>query len=167
MVLSPLELPSPTLPDRLIALRDVVAREAQTILTQYGSDSACLTESKSAKNLAHYLALRRHDLRPIQEELAEAGISSLGRCEAHVMHTINRVVALLQRGYSPHPPVQAELGGGPTYYDGRADLRKNTEVLFGPQDNGRHLYPGRATQPNPRRRLLDGGHFGEPFHRGL
>lgn len=137
MVLSPLELPSPTLPDRLIALRDVVAREAQTILTQYGSDSACLTESKSAKNLAHYLALRRHDLRPIQEELAEAGISSLGRCEAHVMHTINRVVALLQRGYSPHPPVQAELGGGPTYYDGRADLRKNTEVLFGPQDNGR------------------------------
>ena len=137
MALSSLELPSPNLTDRLITLREDIAREAQTILAQYGTDAACLTESKSAKNLAHYLALRRHDLRPIQGELAEAGISSLGRCEAHVMHTLHRVVTLLQRGYSPHAPAVAELNGGPTYHDGRNVLLKNTEVLFGLQENGR------------------------------
>ena len=137
MALSSLELPSPNLTDRLITLREDIAREAQTILAQYGTDTACPTESKSAKNLAHYLALRRHDLRPIQEELAEAGISSLGRCEAHVMHTLHRVVTLLQRGYSPAAPAITELSGGPTYHDGRNVLSQNSEILFGPQDHGR------------------------------
>ena len=33
----------------------------------------------SAHNLAHYLALRAHELRPLQEKLAWVGVSSLGR----------------------------------------------------------------------------------------
>lgn len=43
---------------------------------------------KSAENLIHYLALRRHDLRTLQSELAELGLSSLGRSESHVMATM-------------------------------------------------------------------------------
>ena len=35
----------------------------------------------SARNLLHYLALRRHDLRPLQLRLAALGLSSLGRAE--------------------------------------------------------------------------------------
>src|SRR5262245_42418208 len=31
----------------------------------------------SARNLLHYLALRQHDIRPLQERLAEFGLSSL------------------------------------------------------------------------------------------
>ena len=34
---------------------------------------------KSARNLAHYVALRHRDIRPLQEELAQLGLSSLGR----------------------------------------------------------------------------------------
>ena len=38
----------------------------------------------SARNLAHYVALRRHELRELQLELMPWGLSSLGRCEARV-----------------------------------------------------------------------------------
>ena len=38
----------------------------------------------SARNLLHYLAMRRRDLRTLQAELAALGLSSLGRAEACV-----------------------------------------------------------------------------------
>src|SRR5208337_1823613 len=50
------------------------------------------THRRSAANLLHYLALRRHDVRQLQEKLASLGLSSLGRTEAHVMATINAVL---------------------------------------------------------------------------
>src|ERR1700683_836259 len=50
---------------------------------------------RSAANLLHYLALRRHDVRELQEELASLGLSSLGRTEAHVMATVNAVLKIL------------------------------------------------------------------------
>ena len=34
---------------------------------------------ESAFNLVHYLAVRRHDVRELQDELARLGLSSLGR----------------------------------------------------------------------------------------
>ena len=37
----------------------------------------------SALNLLHYLALRQHDLWPLQQDLSSLGLSSLGRTEAH------------------------------------------------------------------------------------
>jgi pyruvate kinase len=51
------------------------------------------TYLKSARNLAHYIALRHHDIRPLQEGLAQLGLSSLGRAEAHVMATLDLVLA--------------------------------------------------------------------------
>ena len=35
----------------------------------------------SARNLVHYMALRRHDLRELQDQLAAVGLSSLGRAD--------------------------------------------------------------------------------------
>jgi pyruvate kinase len=46
---------------------------------------------KSAKNLLHYLALRRHDIRDLQEQLATMGLSSLGRAEGHVLASLQAV----------------------------------------------------------------------------
>jgi pyruvate kinase len=40
---------------------------------------------ESAYNLVHYLSVRRHDVRELQDDLARLGLSSLGRMEAHVM----------------------------------------------------------------------------------
>ncbi len=49
----------------------------------------------SARNLVHYLALRRHDLRELQADLARLGVSSLGRCEPHVLGTLDAVISVL------------------------------------------------------------------------
>lgn len=51
----------------------------------------------SARNLLHYLALRRVDLRLIQHQLASLGLSSLGRSESHVLGAVNSVIDILQR----------------------------------------------------------------------
>ncbi|MFC1795673.1 pyruvate kinase [Pseudomonadota bacterium] len=49
-------------------------------------------QQPSAENLLHYLALRSRDLRPLQDELASLGLSSLGRAEPHVMASITAVL---------------------------------------------------------------------------
>lgn len=45
---------------------------------------------ESAVNLVHYLAVRRHDVRPLQDELARLGLSSLGRMEAMLWSPFKR-----------------------------------------------------------------------------
>ena len=50
---------------------------------------------ESAYNLVHYLAVRRHDVRQLQDELARLGLSSLGRMEAHVMASLQAVLEVL------------------------------------------------------------------------
>ena len=40
---------------------------------------------ESAHNLVYYIALRRHDIRDLQEMLTANGLSSLGRAEADVL----------------------------------------------------------------------------------
>jgi pyruvate kinase len=52
---------------------------------------------RSAINLVHYVELRTHDVRDLQVRLAELGLSSLGRSEAHVMETVEAVLEILAR----------------------------------------------------------------------
>ena len=49
----------------------------------------------SALNLLQYLALRRHDLRNVQAQLASRGLSSLGRTESHVHQSLETVLQVL------------------------------------------------------------------------
>lgn len=52
---------------------------------------------QSATNLAAYIGLRRHDLRELQDDLAAMGLSSLGRCEGHVLATLDAVIQAMKR----------------------------------------------------------------------
>jgi len=94
---------------------------------------------RSARNLAHYLALRRHDVRELQFQLALLGLSSLGRTESHVLtavQTVHRVLnALLGvEGSLPCPEEPAvEIG------EGAALLQANTDALLGPAPPGRKV----------------------------
>lgn len=83
---------------------------------------------RSAANLVHYLELRRHDVRDLQERLSAAGLSSLGRAEAHVLASIEDVLGVLARldGAEPVPPV-AEV----QRREGRRRLVGNTAALLG------------------------------------
>ena len=52
---------------------------------------------ESARNLVHYVAMRRADIRDIQEQLGFLGLSSLGRAEKNVMSSIHTVRNALRR----------------------------------------------------------------------
>ena len=113
---------------KLALLRANVARDGDVIFDAWrksldGSDFA-----PGAENLAHYLALRRHDLSKLQPALAKYGLSSLGRSEARVMVALDALVATLGRlagaahGDYPDPAALAQ---------GAALLRAGQERFFG------------------------------------
>ncbi len=51
----------------------------------------------SARNLIHYLAMRRRDLRGLQVQLAQLGVSSIGRAEAYALASVNNIIGLTDR----------------------------------------------------------------------
>ena len=85
----------------------------------------------SARNLAHYLALRRTDIRALQERLAWVGVSSLGRAETHVLANLDKVLGILHRlaGRPWTPRVEDEPVG---FTSGRALLERHAAELLGP-----------------------------------
>jgi len=85
----------------------------------------------SARNLLSYLALRRHDIRPLQRQLAELGLSSLGRCEANSLAAVDRLIDVLQRltpGEGPRDAAGTVLSGL-----GEKRLIQHADQLFGAQ----------------------------------
>ncbi|MGA7179420.1 MAG: pyruvate kinase [Thiobacillaceae bacterium] len=49
----------------------------------------------SARNLLHYVSLRQCDIRSLQDDLAQLGLSRLGQAEAHVMDSLNAILVAL------------------------------------------------------------------------
>lgn len=92
----------------------------------------------SARNLLHYLALRRHDLRSLQPRLAALGLSSLGRAEPHALATVEAVLAALHRlaGGAPATAGSAEAVG---FGAGERLLATHSEALLGPPTAGREV----------------------------
>lgn len=84
----------------------------------------------SAANLVHYLALRRRDMRPLQEKLAAVGLSSMGRAESHVLSNLHAIIILLQhalRKKAQQPPASFIASSAP----GADLLEINTDRLLG------------------------------------
>jgi pyruvate kinase len=94
------------------------------------------TYLKSARNLAHYIALRHRDIRPLQQELAELGLSSLGRTEAHVMATIDAVLAAI---YGITGRQSLDVPSALHFREGNKLLREHTEALLGPAPGNRSV----------------------------
>ena len=74
--------------------RDMLMRETQW---EAMLDQVLPAYRSSARNLVHYLSLRSNDLRPLQNQLARLGLSSLGRSESHVLANLDKVLGLLHR----------------------------------------------------------------------
>ncbi|HYN06109.1 MAG TPA: pyruvate kinase [Vicinamibacterales bacterium] len=86
---------------------------------------------ESAENLLHYIALRSCDLRPLQMRLANAGLSSLGRAESHVLSAVDAVLAVLNqalgRTRQPDEPHASHVD----LEAGQRLLSAHTEALLG------------------------------------
>ena len=107
------------------------------------ADNACAAslesipeaQRASARNLVHYMALRRHDLRHAQPLLASHGLSSLGRTESHVresLETVLRVLHALDGTVDESEPNHEAL----TIETGAALLTAHTDALLGSPPRG-------------------------------
>lgn len=114
----------------------------------------------SARNLLHYVALRHHDIRPLQTELAQLGLSSLGRVEAHVIPSLYLVHAVLcqlagRESHLPYPEFE--------FVQGHQFLEANSAALLGQAPQNRSVeimvtMPGEAaTDPSFVETLLSDG----------
>lgn len=113
-------------------LRKNVEIHANSRLLQYKDKYRSEVFTRSACNLAHYLALRQNDLRNLQDRLAQAGLSSLGRAEASVMSTLDALIDILKRStddaFVPGDKNPSEFG----FNRGQQLLEQHTIELFGP-----------------------------------
>ena len=113
------------------ALRlDVLAR-AEELLRVFRPNIERAGFEDSARNLACYLALRRHDLRQLQVALMRWGLSSLGRSESRVTATLDAVLHTLgvlcgadARALPPYPDEAA-------VFQGNQLVAEQAQALFG------------------------------------
>ena len=124
--------------EELLGLRSSIAAAADRRLAEWGTFAVRDSYVSARDNLALYLALRESDLRPLQPRLAALGLSSLGRCEAHVEASLDAVTAALARlAGDPLPPPFPDPN---TFAEGATDIARRRDRLFGPG------LPGRATR---------------------
>jgi pyruvate kinase len=92
---------------------------------------------QSARNLLHYMALRRHDLRQLQSKLASHGLSSLGRSESQVAANLDAVLkALYCIAGRPFNDFDYDIS---QFASGKSLLNKNAAALLGPAPQGRNV----------------------------
>ena len=124
--------------DELKALRAEMLRQEAALEERKGE--ICELHRDSARNLVHYIALRRHDIRDLQEKLTVNGLSSLGRAEADVLGAVDAVLRVLGRLVGEHapaePPQDANRGLNPRGWD---LLERNTEALLGTSPKDRNV----------------------------
>ncbi|SET36391.1 pyruvate kinase [Hymenobacter actinosclerus] len=85
----------------------------------------------SARNLLHYLALRQHDRRDLQQRLAALGLSSLGRAEAHALATVEAVLAIVQALLTP-AAAETDPDNAPDFESGPRLLAEHSDACLGP-----------------------------------
>jgi len=93
---------------------------------------------RSGTNLAHYIGLRRLDLRHLQSELGHLGLSSLGRCEGHVLETLRQVASRLDESLGSAAP-RAAASDCIGFDDADALLHAHVQALLGESPAGRHV----------------------------
>jgi pyruvate kinase len=106
-----------------------------------GETAARFHESfeRSARNLLHYVALRQHDVRGLQDQLASLGLSSLGRAESCVLATLDSVLDILHT-LGREPVRNGHHERAPSFSEGAALLKAHTEALLGTPSSERGVH---------------------------
>ena len=109
-----------------IQYMECIWKELQHVEAQVETKVSGLDASwrRSAINMLQYVELRKHDIRPLQNNLARLGLSSLGRAEAHVTASFKSVLSTLH--HLADRPLATEIAACKT-----VDYSEGTELLDG------------------------------------
>lgn len=123
--------------DRLMTLYSEIVKDVEKYRKIYRLNTMRENEA-SRDNLLAYLALRQHNLEDLQMELAEKGLSSLGRLEGQVLITIEQVLM----HFKPQKDLQIvdEISSGlekVAYHESQNVTTKRSRLLLGRPRLGR------------------------------
>jgi pyruvate kinase len=133
----PLYQKPPTLLKELLELREDVVKDGAARFEQWQHFIEREDFLISARNLAHYLALRKHDLRHLQAALAYWGFSSLGRTESRVLPNLDATLASLaalaksKKSFKRPDPK--------TFHAGLERIRAQKRLVFGRDKSPRRV----------------------------
>ena len=116
--------------DDMREVRRHVADEGEALLARWRPMIKRDAFADSARNLAHYLAYRQLDLRPLQARLAPWGLASLSRKEGRVLPSLNAIIANLEVLSRVNEETQRPAIGD--VERSTEALAQNTAAIFGP-----------------------------------
>jgi pyruvate kinase len=93
----------------------------------------------SSRNLVYYVALRRHDIRRLQNDLARYGFSSLGRSESYVMTNINKILGSLHIILKRPLNLLTKRNKDLSLDEGKFILKHRTDKLLGKEPKERKV----------------------------
>jgi pyruvate kinase len=123
--------------DSIVSLRNEIYQEGSETFERWRPGIERRFFIGSAINLAFYLALRRRDIRDIQEALMPLGLSSLGRLESRTINNIDAVIASLCRIYGEYR-VEIDYPKNNSYAYGKWMLDRNSNRIFGKKPDNRY-----------------------------
>ena len=129
-------------------IRTQVVDNAKLRLEKFGDYYRSGVFTKSATNLAQYLALRQFDLRHLQMRLSQVGLSSLGHAESSVLSTLDAVLDMLKRATDQHYAAEGKNPCESAFNRGQQLLEQHTIELFGPyfENSKAHIMVTLATE---------------------
>ncbi|MEL6657104.1 MAG: pyruvate kinase [Bacteroidota bacterium] len=99
--------------------------------------AVCPTYHDSARNLLHYRALRTKDLRDIQKQLGNLGMSRLANAEGHLMASLHNTLYILHRLLEESPPKRKRPSL--SIKKSHRALARHTKALLGYRSKGRRV----------------------------
>ncbi len=123
--------------ETVAALRNDVLADGEAVLNGWRPRIQRAIFQPAARNLALYLALRRRELRPLQRQLMSCGLSSLGRCEAHVQPSLDALVAMLSAARGSQAAGHVGFPAKSSFLLGEQTIASEAAAIFGTGLHGR------------------------------
>ncbi len=111
--------------------------EDKAVNSQDKIDAVCDTYKESARSLLHYQAFRQFDVRGVQKQLRNLGLSRLANAEGHVMASLHNALFILHKLLGEKPPKARRSG----YSVKKANrlLASHTKSVLGYRSKGRRV----------------------------
>ncbi len=122
---------------KMIELRNEVYQDGMSIYNRWEPTIKLEDFKYSALNLSFYLALRRQDIRAIQEELIPWGLTSLGSLESRTIATLDAVISTLGK-IADVDVGDIKYCNEDNFIAGRVKLMDNSKYIFGKSPKNRY-----------------------------